>query len=150
MKTVRRSGVLVMTGLLAACQSEPLPELFTLPTFELVDQEGQRFGTEQLTGEVWIATFIFTTCPTVCETLTRRTRQLQERLDARALEARIVTFTVDPEQDSPDVLKAYAARHRADLARWQFLTGPKDACETSSSAGSSSRWRSTSPTMTPP
>jgi protein SCO1 len=100
-----------------------------LPAFELTDQRGQRFGLEQLRGRVWIADFIFTTCPTVCPKLTQRMREIEDRGRDLGDALHLVTFTVDPENDTPAVLAAYTASQRLPLERWTFLTGPLDQIE---------------------
>jgi len=118
---------LALAGAASACTREPLPELFPVASFELTDQDGQPFGSDALRGEVWIADFFFTTCPTICETLTERMGALRAWLEAEGVDALLVSFTVDPETDRPEVLEAYARRHDADVPRWRFLTGePED------------------------
>jgi protein SCO1/2 len=100
-----------------------------LPAFSLTDQRGKPFGREQMAGKVWIADFVFTHCPTVCPRLTNRMGAIQEQTKARGDRIHLLTFTVDPENDTPEVLAAYAKAYHADEARWTFLTGSLDAIE---------------------
>ncbi|WP_437970782.1 SCO family protein [Sorangium sp. So ce260] len=109
--------------------AEPPAIRIPLPAFELTDQRGQRFGLEQLRGRVWIADFIFTTCPTVCPKLTQRMKEIEQRGRDLGDGLHLVTFTVDPENDTPEVLAAYAASQKLPLERWTFLTGPLDQIE---------------------
>lgn len=123
---MRPARALWLFLLLAACDDEAaLPELTTVPAFALVDQAGQPFGREDLAGHVWIANFIFTTCPSVCPLLTTQMGNLESHLGSESL--RFVSFTVDPERDTPEVLAAYALAHGAESERWSFLTGEVDA-----------------------
>lgn len=101
-----------------------------LPAFEMTDQRGERFGLEKLRGKVWIADFIFTTCPTVCPKLTQRMTEIQRRGRNLGDALHLVTFTVDPENDTPEVLAVYAATHHLNQHRWTFLTGPLGDVET--------------------
>ncbi|XYI01723.1 SCO family protein [Sorangium sp. So ce1128] len=109
--------------------AEPPAIRIPLPAFELADHRGQRFGLEQLRGRVWIADFIFTTCPTVCPKLTERMKEIELRSRELGGALHLVTFTVDPENDTPEVLAAYAASQRLPLERWTLLTGPLDQIE---------------------
>jgi protein SCO1/2 len=97
----------------------------TVPQFQLTNQNGQPFGSEQLKGKIWIADFIFTTCPGPCPLISSRMSDLQRPLENS--DVHLVTFTVDPETDTPEVLRDYAARLHATPNRWDFLTGDKDA-----------------------
>lgn len=94
-----------------------------LPAYELVNERGERFGSADLKGKVYVADFVFTTCPTVCPKLTARMHEVQEQTRDLGDGLRLVTFTVDPENDTPEKLAAYAAKNHADPARWTFLTG---------------------------
>lgn len=118
----------LLLGLLAvSCGDDaPIPVLAPVPEFRLVDQGGEPFGLAELRGKVWVASFVFTTCPTVCPLLTTKMGNLQRRLEGRE-GLHFVSFTVDPERDTPDVLTRYAERHGADLRTWTFLTGETDA-----------------------
>jgi protein SCO1/2 len=97
----------------------------SVPQFQLTNQNGQPFGSEQLRGKIWIADFIFTTCPGPCPLISSRMADLQKPLENS--DVHLVTFTVDPETDTPEVLRDYAARLNATPNRWDFLTGDKDA-----------------------
>src|SRR5438105_2987133 len=96
-----------------------------VPNFQLVNQQGQPFGSAQLVGKVWIADFIFTSCPGPCPMISTRMSELQKPLENT--DVHLVSFTVDPEKDTPEVLRGYAEKLHAQPKRWDFLTGPKSA-----------------------
>ena len=93
----------------------------TVPSFELVNQNAQPFGSAQLIGKIWIADFIFTTCPGPCPMISTRMSELQKPLEKT--DVHLVSFTVDPEKDTPEVLRGYAEKLHAQSGRWDFLTG---------------------------
>ncbi len=101
-----------------------LPVMWEAPAFSLTNQEGKAFSSEDLKGEPYIADFIYTSCPGQCPVMTATLSRLQAKLPAGL---RIVSFSVDPDHDTPAVLAAYAKVARADTGRWNFLTGPKSA-----------------------
>jgi cytochrome oxidase Cu insertion factor (SCO1/SenC/PrrC family) len=96
-----------------------------LPPFELVNQEAQPFGSAQLAGKIWIADFIFTSCPGPCPIISSRMSELQRPLEKTDIH--LVSFTVDPETDTPEVLRDYAEKLHARPKRWDFLTGSRAA-----------------------
>ncbi len=96
-----------------------------VPPFELTNQNGQPFGSAQLAGKIWIADFIYTTCPGPCPIISMRMAELQKPLEKTGVH--LVSFTVDPKKDTPEVLRKYADNLRADPRRWDFLTGPISA-----------------------
>jgi protein SCO1 len=102
---------------------EPLPKLGQLGAFALIDQDGKSVTADTLRGKVWVAAFFFTHCPTICPRITRRMRALQRDANAHAAPVTFVSFSVDPENDTPPVLLAYAKQYGADLHNWSFLTG---------------------------
>jgi protein SCO1/2 len=104
----------------------PLPTLGAVPAFHLVDEKGAPFETASMAGHVQVVDFVFTRCPSSCPRLTARMGELQGRLAKDGSDARLVSFSVDPDNDTPPVLAAYAAKAGADLARWTFVTGPVD------------------------
>jgi protein SCO1/2 len=101
-----------------------LDRLGPAPAFTLTSQAGTPFPSTELAGEVWLADFMFTTCRGICPILTNRLLEVQERMDGRD-GWHMVSFSVDPGTDTPEVLTAYAEKHGADLDRWTFLTGDK-------------------------
>ncbi|HEY1770291.1 MAG TPA: SCO family protein [Chthoniobacterales bacterium] len=100
-----------------------LPKLGIVPAFELTDQNGQPFGSQQLLGKIWIADFVYTTCPGPCPMISSRMSETQKPL--RDTNVKLVSFTVDPAHDTPAVLRGYAQKLNAQPGRWEFLTGDK-------------------------
>jgi protein SCO1/2 len=120
-------GIALAGLLLAGCRgSSELPRVAQVPAFELRDQDGARVTREALRGKVWVANFMFTSCPDVCPILTAKMAGVRTRLVGDRVPVRIVSFTVDPQTDTPAVLKQYARERSADHADWRFLTGPID------------------------
>jgi protein SCO1/2 len=81
---------------------------------------------EALRGQVWVANFMFTSCPDVCPILTAKMAGVRTRLVGDRVPVKIVSFSVDPATDTPAVLKQYAKERSADYPDWRFLTGPID------------------------
>jgi protein SCO1 len=122
----RTATVLVLLLAISCSRREPLGHFNTIPDFQLIDQTGAPFlSTAQLRGKVWIADFIFTNCNGPCPRMGSQMRQVQTAL-AAIPDIRLVSFTVDPKRDTPEVLAAYAKRHAAQPGRWDFLTGEPD------------------------
>jgi protein SCO1/2 len=111
-----------------------LPSYGTVPAFSLIDQMGAAVTEANLRGKVWIASFIFTRCPTVCPVVTMKMKNLGERV-AQEPAIRLLSFSVDPDHDTPSVLAGFAAKHGADAARWTFLTGDAAAVRSTVEGG---------------
>ena len=94
-----------------------------LQDFNAVTQDGKNVSSNDYKGEAWVANFIFTNCTTVCLPMTANMAKLQEMLAAEKVKAKMVSFSVDPERDIPEVLSEYAEKYEADLNTWNFLTG---------------------------
>lgn len=92
-----------------------------LEDFVLTDQDGQKFDSASLKGKVWVGSFFFTNCPGTCWKLNQALADLQRTEPGS--EARFVSLTCDPDNDTPPALKKYAEHFHADPARWSFLTG---------------------------
>lgn len=103
---------------------EPPPVLGTLPPWSLVDQDGRSFGSTELRGKVWIASFFFTRCTSICPAVMHAVSRLDAALRERGVDGiALVSFTVDPEHDAPLILREYAREIGADPARWTLATG---------------------------
>jgi protein SCO1/2 len=129
----RRESLGLLAALLAgsACRRSDaadsagaeLPRLGAVGPFWLKDQDGVTFSEASLDGRVWVAAFMFTRCPTVCPEMVRRMRDIQERAKSAGVALSLVSFSVDPENDTPDVLRAFAQERGLDTSNWRFLTG---------------------------
>ena len=107
---------------------EKLPVIRAVPEFSLTDQNGQVVTRDDLRGHIWIADFIFTRCKGPCPLMTARMLEMQKAL-VKTPEVKLVSVTVDPDHDTPEVLKTYAEANFADPERWKFLTGDKAMIE---------------------
>jgi cytochrome oxidase Cu insertion factor (SCO1/SenC/PrrC family) len=122
------SLLVVAVGALAAVwslhRSKPkLDKFFEVPQFSLLDQDGKPFTNETVAGKVWLADYVFTRCAGPCPTMTAKLAALAQSIQHH--DVRFVSFSVDPEYDTPTVLKEYAGRFGADHSRWTFVTGDK-------------------------
>jgi len=96
----------------------------SVPPFSLVDLSGRTVSRDDLRGKVWVGNFIYTGCTETCPTQSLQLARLHAEF-ADAGDLRLVSITVDPGRDTPEVLARYAERFRADPHRWLFLTGGK-------------------------
>jgi len=130
--TVALLLVVVSTAAIAMLRRKvELPRYGQLPAFTLSDGAGQPFGTTQLDGHVWVADFIFTTCPEICPRMTEEMSRLQSWLINRGLDrsVRLVSVSVDPDRDTPEKLRAYAHQFHARPDTWTFVTGSQQKIE---------------------
>src|SRR3954465_7347630 len=124
---VRRSAALLLALCLAGCASreratgdeEPL---WKVDDFSLTERSGKQVQRSDLSGKVWVADFVFPRCAGPCAQVSANMAHLQKQLAGRTGVV-LVSFTVDPDYDTPKVLSRYADRYEADPERWLFLTG---------------------------
>jgi protein SCO1/2 len=102
-------------------QQPPLPKYRQVPPFTLTERTGAPLRLEDLKGKVWLADFIYTTCPGPCPMLTSRFSSLQGSL-LKHDDVRLVSISINPAHDTPEVLREYA-RHFHASDGWLFLTG---------------------------
>ena len=105
-------------------QPEPLPVYGKLPAFSLVNRDGRTIHLEDLAGAPWVADFIFTRCPASCPMMSARMARLDRNLP-RDLDVLLVSISVDPAYDTPEVLERYSKKFQAP-ERWLFLTGERE------------------------
>jgi protein SCO1 len=114
----------------SAAQQPPLPKIAPAPEFTLTSQDGAQVTLADFRGRVVAVTFIFTLCTQTCPVLTPMMSFVQDRLGADfGRKIAFVSITVDPERDTPEVLKEYAQAFGADPAGWSFLTGDPAAIQ---------------------
>ena len=100
------------------------PVLGHIPNFKLTNQDGRELTyNSEYRGSVLLVNFIFTTCPDVCPLLTKQMEKIQGRMQTASPIIRLISITVDPETDTPAVLKAYGEKYGARFKGWSFLTG---------------------------
>jgi len=109
-----------------ATHLEPIADV---PEFQLIDQTGKPFGLDDLRGKIWVASFLFTRCQGPCPVISSRMAELNQSIARAGEGVRLVSFSVDPEFDQPEVLADYSAKLGADPARWKFLTGSREDVE---------------------
>jgi protein SCO1 len=100
------------------------------PDFSLTDQSGKTVRMANLKGKVLLVSFVFTTCTGSCPATTLRMSLVEQELKKRGLlkddRVRLLSITLDPERDRPEVLRDYMRQYEADPADWSFLTGPPE------------------------
>jgi protein SCO1/2 len=108
-----------------------LPDYGAAPALPLIGSDDKPLDGAELHGRVWVVDFVFTHCPQICPRLTAEMKKLENRMFAKGWRSstRLVSISVDPENDKPDVLAAYAKRFDADPAHWKFLTATSPAIE---------------------
>lgn len=125
MKKYILTFVLLTTLVLAACGNKVETNMEAkVADFEFTTQDGDTLSNEDLQGKWWVADFIFTNCETVCIPMTSNMVKLQEKLNEDKIDnVELVSFSVEPDRDTPEVLTEYANEYGADLSNWTFLTG---------------------------
>ncbi len=101
----------------------PLPVYAELPPFSLTERSGRTVTLADLAGKIWVADFIFTNCAGICPEMSTRMTAVHEAF-RRDPDALCVSITVDPDRDTPEVLREYAAKYGASEDRWLYLRGP--------------------------
>lgn len=109
---------------------EPVADKFLkkfnrVPEFELVNQDGDTITNDDLKGKVYVVEFFFTTCPTICSPMNQNMEKVQAALKNYE-DFAILSISIDPAHDTPEVMKTYGERYNADFNQWQFATGPRD------------------------
>lgn len=111
-------------AVLAACSrpAPKLPDYGKVPNFQMTDSLGRPFDSNSLAGKVWVADFIYTSCPGACPRMTSEMHKVSLRLKGQE-DVRLVSISVDPAHDSPPVLNAFAHNYGGPTSQWIFLTG---------------------------
>lgn len=97
----------------------------TIPPFSFTNQDNKTITQSDYDGKVYIADFFFTTCPSICPKMTNTLTMVQEKLKDEPNFA-ILSHSIDPEYDNPEILKAYSQKNNANNKIWNFVTGDRD------------------------
>lgn len=112
--------MVVLTG----CGQQTTNRLgYQVQEFQFINQDGKVISTSDLKGTVWLTDFVFTNCETICPPMTANMAKVQQRLSKEGLNIPIISFSVDPVRDTPDVLKVFSEKYGADTKTWNFVTG---------------------------
>ncbi|OZU90478.1 cytochrome c oxidase assembly protein [Virgibacillus indicus] len=111
--------------ILSACGDEYEGDFsYEVQDFSYTNQDGETVNKSDLDDKFWVANFIFTNCETVCPPMTSNMSKLQDQLAEAGLnDVQLVSFSVDPENDTPEALKEYGKSREASFDNWDFLTG---------------------------
>lgn len=109
---------------LSGCASFEPESDWEVKEFAFTNQNNEDVSLKDLKGTIWLADFIFTSCETVCPPMMYNLTQIQKQLENEGIEdVRIVSFSVDPEVDTPENLKEYIGKYEANTDNWDLLTG---------------------------
>ena len=97
-----------------------------VPAFTFTNQNGQNVKSADFKGKVWVAEFFFTSCPTICPSMTRNMLMLQKSTKDLKKDIQFMSFTINPDFDQPKVLKRYIKHYGVDESNWVFLTGDEE------------------------
>ena len=122
MKKIRFALISFVSLIILAACSTKTQSGKQISSFTFKDQQNRPFGTDELTGKVWIADFIFTECETVCLPMSLEMAALQKKFKEQNIEVEFVSFTVDPEVDTAEVLQKYIRQFTDDESNWHILS----------------------------
>ena len=97
-----------------------------VPKFSFTNQDGKIITNKDYLGKVYVVEFFFTTCPTICPRMSRNLVDIQEEFDDGLENFGVASFTINPEFDTPEVLKAYAEKYKVTNPSWHFMTGKEE------------------------
>ncbi len=127
-------GIWALPKIVSRFSSEALVKFEKVPSFEFTNQEGKTISNKNFENKVYVVEFFFTTCPTICPKMNANMVKIQNKFYGNP-NFGIASFTIDPNNDTPEILKAYAAEKGATLKNWHFMTGNKDEIYTFSNDG---------------
>ncbi len=119
----KEDGPLPVLGQPKVVDGEKVPHF--IPDFEFMNQDSAMISNEDLAGGIYVADFFFTHCPSICPKVTAQMIRIHEEFQDDNVT--LVSYTMDPKRDTPDVLKKYAEKIEAEAPKWHFLTGDKEA-----------------------
>ena len=122
--------VLLVCSLLACNEIVSLKAQGSIGKFDLMSHKNMNFNEQKLNDKVWVSDFIFTSCKTVCPKLTTQMQWIQDQVKDQSKETTFISFSVDPDRDTPSVLSEYVKSFKIKDHNWVFLTGDIDSVKT--------------------
>jgi protein SCO1/2 len=123
-----KEGTIVQNDRMSTSNDDKESSLYKIgaaPKFELTNQDGKKISNKEYEGKVYVLEFFFSTCPSICPVMNKNMVQIQNQFSYNH-DFGIVSITINPEHDTPEVLKEHAKTLGATSKNWNFLTGDKD------------------------
>ena len=127
--TVILSLLTILLSPACSNRASKLPDYGQVPAFTMVDSSGQPFSGDALAGKVWVADFIYTTCPAACPLMTSRMHSVEKKIHGES-DVRLVSISVDPANDTPAAMARFARKYGGPTPQWIFLTGTPSTVHT--------------------
>jgi protein SCO1/2 len=127
-----KKGILVFLLILfLGCSNSKLPVKGEFPDTTLINQDGKEFSFSDVEGKVLVVSYIYTNCPDICHIISAKLNAFKNKLNEDGIQDKVyfVSISLDPERDTPEALKQHAKMMNLDLANWVFVTGDKDAID---------------------
>ncbi|MBK5209623.1 MAG: SCO family protein [Flavobacteriaceae bacterium] len=118
-------GIYAIPKIVNKLKTPKLVTIAKVPVFEFTNQDSKLISNSFYEGKVWVVEFFFTTCPTICPKMTESMLKIQNEFYGNP-DFGIASFSINPKNDTPEILKEYAKVHGATLKNWNFLTGEQD------------------------
>ena len=118
-------GIYVVPKIVNRFKTPKLLTIAKVPAFEFTNQDGKLISDSFYDGKVYVVEFFFTTCPTICPKMNESMLKIQNEFYGNQ-DFGIASFSINPKNDTPEILKEYAKTHGATLKNWNFLTGEQD------------------------
>ena len=118
-------GIYAVPKIIDKCNGNDLVEIGSAPKFELINQNNAKISNKNYKGKVYVVEFFFSTCPSICPIMNRNMVSIQNEFFGNP-NFGIASITINPENDTPEVLKKHAQDIGANSVNWHFLTGDKD------------------------
>jgi protein SCO1/2 len=127
-------GIWAVPKIVAKFSGNKLMRFEEVPPFEFTNQNGQTISNKDYENKVYVLEFFFTSCPTICPLMNESMIKIQNEFYGNPAFG-MISISIDPKRDTPEVLKAYADKNGATLKNWNFLTGDKEKIYSFSNEG---------------
>ena len=127
-------GIYAVPKIVNRFKTHELVKIGSVPSYEFTNQNGEKISNTFYKDKVYVIEFFFTTCPTICPKMNANMVKLQNEFYGNS-DFGIASFSINPEYDTPEILKEYAKNHEATLKNWNFLTGDKETIYTLANKG---------------
>ncbi|MGV6829683.1 MAG: SCO family protein, partial [Flavobacteriales bacterium] len=118
-------GIWAIPKIIQKFSKPELENIGTVPNFSFIDQNNKTITNQTYKGKVYVVEFFFTTCPSICPIMNKNMVKVQDQFYGNP-NLGIASFSINPEVDTPEVLRKYAEKYKITNPNWHLLTGEKD------------------------